>query len=314
MLSSKWLKKNYQLGGAFLNTKSIWKSQNMPERVSGDLPRFNDRKNYKKTTSLTSKDVEKFSRGRKYLPFLNRYMKEKCIENASLRVLDYGCGRGLLVAYLRAQGFQAYGVDISPQYIQSGQKYFLDNYGDAGILSVLDQNSKTEFEDECFDFIITNQVLEHVEKLDLVAQEIARISKPGGLSLHIFPAKWGFKEVHLKMPFSHWIPKNNIRKYYIHALLLLHIGAKYFKEYSIKERSEIYFRYSVDETFYRSNSELIRCFNKHGMSCNIVEAVSDHLDDRFERKLSPILSIPGLRGTIAHAYANLWAVRMYCRR
>ena len=52
-----------------------------------------------------------------------------------------------------------------------------------------------------FDIVISNQVLEHIESIDLVIDEIARITKSGGIGLHIFPSRRHLIEAHLKMPF-----------------------------------------------------------------------------------------------------------------
>ena len=66
-----------------------------------------------------------------------------------------------------------------------------------------------------FDIVITNQVLEHMSnKIDFI-NELKRILKTGGFSYNILPAKFRFIEVHLKMPFVHWVPKNGLRKFLI---------------------------------------------------------------------------------------------------
>ena len=65
------------------------------------------------------------------------------------------------------------------------------------------------YEDDFFDLIISDQVMEHVCDQACAYREIYRILKPGGTSVHIIPAKYDPIEPHIKVPFgglisSHW--------------------------------------------------------------------------------------------------------------
>ena len=56
------------------------------------------------------------------------------------------------------------------------------------------------FADNTFDFVFSDQVLEHVQDHNLAFAEIARVMKPGGISLHIFPARLKPTEAHVFVP------------------------------------------------------------------------------------------------------------------
>ncbi len=43
------------------------------------------------------------------------------------------------------------------------------------------------FSSSSFDVVFSSNVLEHVERLDLLQQEIARVLKPGGVCIHVLP-------------------------------------------------------------------------------------------------------------------------------
>lgn len=224
------------------------------------LPNFTDRDDHDKLRPLTDSDVE--------AAVPEPVLLEELFEAASrlarpLKVLDFGCGRGDLVGILRRLGYAAYGVDVVEAYIRSGISYFGPDR-DFSALSLL-RDGRSIFPDGYFDFVLSDQVLEHVEDLDSVASEIARITVPGGSGLHIFPAHRSVFEVHMRMPVVHWLPKGAPRKAAIKAMLKGGVGAKYFESYSLEDRASIFSKFSDGQTYYRSLSEIKRVFIRHGM-------------------------------------------------
>jgi SAM-dependent methyltransferase len=67
------------------------------------------------------------------------------------------------------------------------------------------------FRDAMFDFVGSNQVLEHVRDYDSAFHEIHRVLKSGGVSLHFFPAQLVLIEPHSLVPLAtiiqhrHWL-------------------------------------------------------------------------------------------------------------
>lgn len=106
------------------------------------------------------------------------------------RVLDIGCGRGLLLNKLRQRGWDPYGTELS----EEAASYARDELKlPVTTLSLEEAN----FPDGEFDLVILWHVLEHVRAPREMLKEISRILKPGGLLLVAVPnfgsweARWG---------------------------------------------------------------------------------------------------------------------------
>ncbi len=108
---------------------------------------------------------------------------------AKAKVLDFGCGRGALVDGLCASGVDAYGCDVDPCW-----------EGDNPRLrpSVPD---RIPFDDNSFDLVCSITVLEHAQNTRECFLEVKRVLKPGGISFHLYPARWYLPvEPHMYVP------------------------------------------------------------------------------------------------------------------
>jgi SAM-dependent methyltransferase len=127
-------------------------------------------------------------------------------------ILDFGCGEGKLVYEYRDAGFDAYGFDIRPApllrtpgdgryfgFSLTGQPANVPDYRVEG------QDYRIPYPDGWFDFIFSTSTLEHVQDHELAFAEIARVLKPGGISLHTFPARFRLIESHIKVPLGGWL-------------------------------------------------------------------------------------------------------------
>ena len=104
------------------------------------------------------------------------------------RVLDFGCGAGNMVEEYCAAGYEAFGCDVRVVH-------------ESELVRMIDEQTRAlPFADATFDFIFSDQVLEHVQDHVRAFAEIARVMKPGAVSLHIFPAKLKLTESHLFVP------------------------------------------------------------------------------------------------------------------
>ena len=87
-----------------------------------------------------------------------------------LRVLDLGCGEGeLLYPLVRDKQVRAQGIELDDKAIQECVKKGLSVFHDDI------ENSLREFPDNSFDYVILNQSMQEVKKVDYVIQEAMRI-------------------------------------------------------------------------------------------------------------------------------------------
>lgn len=91
------------------------------------------------------------------------------------KFLEVGFGSGRLLAAARDEGFDVYGVDLSPDAVEYARATFgLENVW----LSTLEERG---FADDTFDIVYAWHVIEHVRDLDGFIRELRRVLKPGGL-------------------------------------------------------------------------------------------------------------------------------------
>ena len=106
------------------------------------------------------------------------------------KVLEFGCGSGILVAELADAGFESFGVDISADAVQYGELQGVRN------LAVI-EGHRIDFPDNTFDVALSLDVIEHLEHEEWALGEIERVIKPGGLVVIMVPAYmflWGVQD------------------------------------------------------------------------------------------------------------------------
>jgi SAM-dependent methyltransferase len=113
-------------------------------------------------------------------------LKRVC-ELRGQRLLDIGCGDGTFTIPL-GEGFEeVHGVDVQPHYIEHfklrvlGNPKFKPQFTNAG---------RMHFPCQYFDAIISIETLEHVDDLEAVAAECARVLRPGGQLVITVPNRW----------------------------------------------------------------------------------------------------------------------------
>lgn len=99
--------------------------------------------------------------------------------SAGDRVLEVGCGRGHLTGRLADRGIDAIGIDANPRAAEV-----------AGSDRIMTMRAETlEFDDATFDAVVSIHAIEHLPQLDAAVAEMARVLKPGGQALYIYPAE-----------------------------------------------------------------------------------------------------------------------------
>ncbi len=111
--------------------------------------------------------------------YFQRVIKELGIQPMGKKVLEVGCGGGIMSEEVARMGFATTGIDPSPNSLKIAKKH-ADSIG----LSIDYQKGTGEnipFPDQYFEAVVCCDVLEHVQDLPKVISEIARVLKPGGL-------------------------------------------------------------------------------------------------------------------------------------
>lgn len=187
-------------------------------------------------------------------------------------ILDFGCGQGEAVYQFRKMGFKAFGADISTRFEQAQSKCMHEGLiaADERIFRAISLSTYTvPFEDNAFDFVFSNQVLEHVQDYSAALEEIRRILKPEGISLHVFPSKWRPIECHTLVPLGGILRGRT----YLSLCALLGIRNSYQKHVSARHVASRNFNYLKSCTRYLSRAEI----NKHAISCfGNIEFVEKH--------------------------------------
>lgn len=193
----------------------------------------------------------------------HQYVLSKAISNPQLAapcVLDYGCGAGEVVESGRKMGLEIYGTDVF--YERGHVKAEIERKGLMGFVRVIEKGI-IPFPDNFFDFVISNQVFEHIQDIDGSLMEINRVLKPGGKFLCLFPSKECFIEWHGGVPFLHWFSKDSRVRFY-YAFVLRGIGFGYFKDdKSISHWVSDFIEWLDKFTYYQNKSAILKIFGRY---------------------------------------------------
>ncbi|HVG19088.1 MAG TPA: bifunctional 2-polyprenyl-6-hydroxyphenol methylase/3-demethylubiquinol 3-O-methyltransferase UbiG [Blastocatellia bacterium] len=110
------------------------------------------------------------------------YFKQALGTLRGLRLLDVGCGGGLLAERFAREGALVTGVDLSPSSLVAASRH-----GETRGLAIDYVNASGDllpFRDSSFDAVVSADFLEHVTGLEAVIAECARVLKPSGLFLY----------------------------------------------------------------------------------------------------------------------------------
>lgn len=118
-----------------------------------------------------------------------------------LVIVDVGCGTGETVYYLMESGYDAFGCDLRFKSWEDSAQSDLIRNGRLRLIGGTEQK-KLPFDDDFADIVLSDQVVEHIEDLDSFFREIARIGKPGSISMHYFPSENKPIEPHVRIPLA----------------------------------------------------------------------------------------------------------------
>lgn len=110
------------------------------------------------------------------------------------RVLDVGCGTGVLVQRLIARGHEARGIDVSPWLVEVGRDRIARELGpDRGEALICGDFLRADLGDgEPFDLVYSNDVLEHIhpDEASAFVRRTFSLLRPGGWLWLVTPNRW----------------------------------------------------------------------------------------------------------------------------
>ncbi len=155
-----------------------------------------------KNNTVNKKEIEKFSKiaeewwnpqGKfkplhKFNPIRISYIKENIINTfkldnkekplEKLKILDIGCGGGLLSEPMRRLGAQVYGIDASEKNINVAKIHAKKNNLNINYKCISPENLDTKNK---FDVILNMEIVEHVEDIDFFLKSCSKLLKKNGI-------------------------------------------------------------------------------------------------------------------------------------
>ena len=110
-------------------------------------------------------------RKKKVLSFLRKYGIE------GKTILDMGCGTGAIIEEVVKSGGNFFGIDFSENMIVALKKKYMDLITKYPIRVEVGDCSKTQFNDETFNYIIGMGLVEYFDDTDSLIKETIRLLK-----------------------------------------------------------------------------------------------------------------------------------------
>ena len=153
-------------------------------------------------TSVNKKEIDKFSKmadewwdpeGKfkplhKFNPIRIKYLKENIVYNfklknkskplSGIKILDIGCGGGLLSEPMSRMGANVTGIDASDKNIKIAKVHSKKNKLKINYLCSSPEKLKTA---KKFDVILNMEIVEHVEDIDFFLKSCSKLLKKNGL-------------------------------------------------------------------------------------------------------------------------------------
>jgi SAM-dependent methyltransferase len=168
---------------------------------------------YRESVSITHRHM---------LAVINTILKyeKSLLDKQDIRILDAGCGSGSMIYFLNKylplfnpkRNFLIYGYDLTDHgvqeadYIKKTFSYLHENNPEidwSQRIKLIRSTDDWPFQNEFFDLVISNQVLEHVWNHHQFFSEQNRVLSSIGFSHHIFPVKEVIIDGHIFLPGVH---------------------------------------------------------------------------------------------------------------
>lgn len=121
---------------------------------------------------------------------------------SGLKCLDVGCGQGVITAKLAEEFGFVVGMDLKrSEFHKAWCKEQQTN-----LQFIYADGCHLPFRTGHFDVVVCAQVYEHVRNQRMLASEIWRVLRSGGVCFFSGPNRWALIEEHYWLPFLSWLP------------------------------------------------------------------------------------------------------------
>lgn len=193
-------------------------------------------------------------------------IKIKRKDQKNLKILEIGCGDGSGVIFMRKilnQLYKDLNVEIfGIDYEVESENVQKTNYFDENLIKLKSTYEPYPFDLNYFDYIYSNQVLEHVENFELFVFNVSKVLKKSGIFIGLYPEKNIIREPHCLIPFVHRVKNKKFKKAIVKNLYPFCSYLNGLKPINAKTMAN----YIVNNTFYRSRSEIRKEFIKVKMN------------------------------------------------
>ena len=155
-----------------------------------------------KTTTINKEEIDKFSKIAEewwnpegkfkplhiFNPLRIKYIKDSIIKHfnikkkklplSGLKILDIGCGGGLIAEPMRRLGANITGIDASEKNIKIAKAHLKKNKLKINYKCASPENLNQK---EAFDVILNLEIIEHVEDVELFLEKSSKLLKKDGL-------------------------------------------------------------------------------------------------------------------------------------
>jgi 2-polyprenyl-3-methyl-5-hydroxy-6-metoxy-1,4-benzoquinol methylase len=116
------------------------------------------------------------------------FISRRFSETRGLKVLDLGCGDGVLGQRLATLGCELTGADVSPRALALAQPHYQSTF----VLD-LDSDPTPPGLGEAFDIVVCLEVLEHIQKPQMNIRRAFELCRTGGAAVFSFPNMFSWK-------------------------------------------------------------------------------------------------------------------------